>query len=1344
MNEISRQANLTPQTCGQNSDVVIDGLGLLLRAAPNDLDAAIQAVLERLAIATEADRAYVCLRSADGWRLTHEWCAGGVTSQQQTRASPLADDFGAWRDTLEVGAALSVASVKEMQNGTLRELLISQHVQSFAEVKLTGDASVQGVLGVARTRTEQEFEDRDIRLLRALSDGVSASLARRQAEEKLRAIGAQQAETLERLRATLASMPELLLEIDDEGRCTDYHCAAPELLVAPPDSTIGRTLEDVLPAPIARLQRAAMAEAQRHGTAHVGPYALGHGADKRWFSLTVSKHAKIAGRQGFLFRARDITKEKARDAENAMLFQVTRQMTSMATVLDQDLHVKWVNPAVEAREGRSLDAMRGRPPPGYCKHASDPHEISRIQHALATRTACHAEAAKIDHAGGTYYVDVDVQPFVDADGSFHGAMVIETDITQRKASEAQFRQVAREASESRQRLHDAITAIPDAFAVFDAEDRLVLHNSKYLESLPMTKMDIHLGMRFEDILRLGVKRGEFPDAIGHEEAWLAERIAFHQDAKGELELRMRNGRWMRAYERVTPDGGRVGLRIDITALKTTQQHMTDIIDGAGIGTWEYDVATNVTTLNHHWALILGTEPKSLMELNKENSPLVFHPDDAVRARNALEAVISGESEWMEQEVRLRHRDGHWIHALVRGRASVTDQNGRPARISGIGLDLTQRRQTEERLHAILNASSIGTWQLNSVTGVAVIDDQYAAMLGYTLDDLLPWTHQKFENLVHPEDLSEMLARTAQLHGFEQTDIAHEFRMRHRDGHWVWILSQARILSWSGTGRPGEESGVHIDITERKSREAALNEAKNALDAASAAQRDLNQRFADIALASDDWFWEINCDNKIAYLSSGFERITGLSAESMQGRTLAEFGVALGSDRTQFDWDRFAECVALREKLSNFLFKFTRDQTHAPIWLRITGAPYFDQDNVYAGYRGVGSDVSALIAATEHAEAANHAKTRFLANMSHELRTPLTGVLGMADLLADTEVSGTQREMIETIRESGEGLLVIVNDILDLAKIEAGKLTLDHQVFAPADMFRRVAALYGPRADAAGLTLELELEPRCRVPRIGDTNRIQQILHNLVGNAIKFTLHGRIRIAGRILPDASGEYLEITVSDTGIGMSQDQIAKVFDEFEQAEGSTARRFGGTGLGLSITRRLVALMAGTINLASELGAGTQIIVSLPMNTVPPPSQKSALVQLPATDLSGMRVLVADDNQTNQKILATLLGKLGADVTLAKDGHEACQLYEPGAFDMLLLDISMPGLDGIGALDAIRLVETHAKVAPVPALAVTANAMQHQIEAYLSAGFADHVAKPFRKGALAETIVRHRLGRV
>jgi len=381
--------------------------------------------------------------------------------------------------------------------------------------------------------------------------------------------------------------------------------------------------------------------------------------------------------------------------------------------------------------------------------------------------------------------------------------------------------------------------------------------------------------------------------------------------------------------------------------------------------------------------------------------------------------------------------------------------------------------------------------------------------------------------------------------------------------------------------------------------------------------------------------------------------------------------------------------------------------------------------------------SALRDAVTRAQAANAAKSAFLANMSHEIRTPLTGVLGMADLLAETDLTPGQKPMIDTIRLSGWSLLSLINDILDLARVEAGKLTLEQHPFALSSLMQQLNALHIASARAKGLEFSVSCQDGDGLPRMGDITRVMQIMQNLIGNAIKFTERGRIKVHANA---TDPEFVEFTVSDTGIGMTPEQSIRVFREFEQAESGTSRRFGGTGLGLAIVQRLVDMMNGTISVKSAIDEGTEITfrlhlpvfreITAPPAHAEPPDQETQNTLAP---LTGRRVLVADDTATNRMVMQIMLQHLGIEASFAENGLQACEIWRVQEFDLIILDISMPVMDGMDALRTIQQEAREMGRMPPRVIAATANVMKEQTDAYLAAGFTEVLAKPINKQKLA-----------
>ncbi len=381
----------------------------------------------------------------------------------------------------------------------------------------------------------------------------------------------------------------------------------------------------------------------------------------------------------------------------------------------------------------------------------------------------------------------------------------------------------------------------------------------------------------------------------------------------------------------------------------------------------------------------------------------------------------------------------------------------------------------------------------------------------------------------------------------------------------------------------------------------------------------------------------------------------------------------------------------------------------------------------ANDRSLAASMAELTCANDLAQAANQAKSQFLANMSHEIRTPLNGVLGMAHALERDPLTPVQLERVKVIQASGKALLVVLNDVIDLSRIEARRLDISHSEFDLADVVHSVEDSYRDSATAKGIALGCRVDPEVLGSYLGDPMRIRQILLNLLSNALKFTEQGRVDIEVR----AAHGCIAFAVTDQGIGIAPEDMGRLFEKFSQVDGSAARRHTGAGLGLAICRELAELMGGTIGVESNPGFGSTFTVRLPLERVesgapttadePPPVEGAeSCPQQP------LRVLAAEDNATNRQVLTLMLEPLGAQITMVEDGSQAVEAFRGGRFDIVLMDVQMPVMNGVEATRQIREIERSRCAGPTPILAVSANVMVHQLEEYRAAGMDGHVAKP------------------
>jgi PAS domain S-box-containing protein len=621
----------------------------------------------------------------------------------------------------------------------------------------------------------------------------------------------------------------------------------------------------------------------------------------------------------------------------------------------------------------------------------------------------------------------------------------------------------------------------------------------------------------------------------------------------------------------------------------------------------------------------------------------------------------------------------------------------------------QVRENEERLRRIADVSF--DTLIESTNGlITYITEAGARRYGYAADELLG---KPSLTLIAPEHRANVTGRVAN---------------RERG------MYELEHLRKDGTRFPVEVARLHFtkddasatliavrDITERKLAEEQMRRSE--------------ERLRHIAAACFATIIEI-VDGRVAYITEAGAESYGYAVEKLIGapalRLVAPEHVKQVEERLRDRHSGLFEVEHVRKDGSRFPVEITAQQfKRAEENIRVIAVRDITER------RRIEAD---LRAAKERAEAANRAKSEFLAVMSHEIRTPMNGVLGMAGILCDTSLEPQQRDYVDVIRQSGKALLAILNDILDFSKMEAGRLDLEDVDFPVHEVVESVASLLGPDAHRKGLALSIDFDHRLPKKAKGDPGRLRQILINLVGNAIKFTETGSVAIDCRVEAAATVDgrsLLRFAVADTGIGIAADDQARLFSQFTQVDSSTTRRFGGTGLGLAICKQLVQMMGGEIGVDSAPGSGSIFWFTARLGA----ADASAAHELPkartATPAATtLRILVAEDNSANQKVAVAVLTRSGHAVDVVGNGIEAVNAVRAIAFDLVMMDLHMPEMDGISATRAIRAFAGDRS--RVPIVAMTADALGGARERCLEAGMNDYISKPIDAEELHAAIAR------
>ena len=608
---------------------VVGILDALLGAPLNDTDIAIESALARMGLLTGTDRVYVFRLRPEGDFIdnTHEWCGPGIAPMRDILQDIPAGMIDHWRAVFDEGRDVLISDVAAMDAAMPeRATLIEQGIQSLLAVPMVSDGRFHGFVGFDSVRALRSFLPGEVHLIRSVAKVIVSVLARRDAVERLAHVHAETVAQRHRLEAALSAMPDLIVELDRSWRFTSWHSGG----VVVPDAVyahfINRTPDQTLPPDLAAVARAKLLEldAGARTVSHVFQLAL-LGPEPRWWQMT----GTAMGAHGYIFALRDITEMRERSAEIERLSDIARRTTNLVVVTDAQRRIEWVNAAFERVTGWTLAEVRGRNP-GHFLHCpeTDQATVSRIRAALDAGEAVQGEILNQKRTGERYWLSIDIQPVHDETGKLDGFLAVQVDITEQRAQADALRDAARDAALARATLETAVEALQDGFVLYDSDDRLVICNSRYREIYALSQAAIVPGATFESIVRHGLAQGQYPEAEGHEEAWLAERLAQHVRSESEVEQRLADGTWLRVYEKATPDGGRVGLRVDITELKLAEQRaiadrataMEASQDGIAItdaeGRYTYmnrahlemfGFTREAEVLGRHWSMLYGPE-----------------------------------------------------------------------------------------------------------------------------------------------------------------------------------------------------------------------------------------------------------------------------------------------------------------------------------------------------------------------------------------------------------------------------------------------------------------------------------------------------------------------------------------------------------------------------------------------------------------------------------------------------------------------------------------------------------------------------------------------------------------
>ncbi len=707
----------------------------------------------------------------------------------------------------------------------------------------------------------------------------------------------------------------------------------------------------------------------------------------------------------------------------------------------------------------------------------------------------------------------------------------------------------------------------------------------------------------------------------------------------------------------------------------------------------------------------------------------IHPEDKHIVERLDARYKSGEINEHNEEYRLINNNGevHWI--LDRGVMLERAPDGSPLKTFGTHTDITQIKETE---HALRESEQRFRSLAENTPGVLYkyhyrgknnssfiyISPDTGRKIGITEEQL-----ENFYSFIHPDDRKrEKEARKSSFKHNTPYQFEGRFILPGKSVIWLHIASSFRRLQSDGTLI---YTGIITNITREKEAEISVQLRE--------------EKYRNIIANINLGMMEVNNDDVIDYVNQCFCNMCGYTEEELIGSKASSLFLTKDTQLVMSEKNK------LRKKGYSDAYEMAvKNKKGEPRWWLISGAPRYNDEGAMVGTIGIHLDIteqkqleSDLILARKQAEESAKSKQVFLANMSHEIRTPMNAIIGMSHQLAKTSLTERQRTFLETIHSAADNLLVVVNDVLDLSKMEAGKLTLEKIGFCLKDVIDRAIHVVEHKAEEKGLLLSIEYyDARIAPVQLGDPYRINQVLLNLLSNAVKFTEKGAISLRCSVQNEHDNiQAITIEVRDTGIGMEAEFAEKIFEAFQQEYSSVTRKYGGTGLGMQICKQLVEMMEGTIEVKSKKGVGTNIAVTIEFPEGKAEDiHRNEIMPFEAHMLKGKKILVADDNDMNRFLITVVFQNYNSIVIEARNGKEAIDALAKEPVDIVLMDVQMPVMDGLQATRYIREVLK----SNVPVIALTANAIKGDHEKYMESGMNSYVLKPFNEDDLIRAIIK------